>query len=104
LAYRVAWFLTAARRWGKRAVRQGESGDAIASLIATVVDTADSVIRRLGGQRLCAFCLKWAKSPYKSGELYFCDRIHSSIFFNKQKEAMKQAIEKKRSQEKERQK
>lgn len=76
----------------------------MASLIATVVDTADSVIRRLGGQRLCAFCLKWAKSPYKSGELYFCDRIHSSIFFNKQKEAMQQAIEEKRSQEKERQK
>ena len=55
--------------------------------------------RRLGGQRLCAFCLKWARNPYKTGGLYFCDKIHSSIFFNKQREAMKQALEKKRSQE-----
>ena len=76
----------------------------MANLIATVVDTADSVMRRLGGQRLCAFCLKWAKTPFKSGELYFCDRIHSQIFFNKQKDAMKQAMEKKKSQEKEPQK
>ena len=79
-------------------------GDAIEKLIATVIDTANAVVRRLGGQRLCAFCLKWAKRPHKSGGLYFCDRIHSSIFFNKQKEAMQQALEKKRSQERERQK
>ncbi|HTD51859.1 MAG TPA: hypothetical protein VK780_02435 [Thermoanaerobaculia bacterium] len=60
------------------------------------------MMRRLSGQRLCAFCLKWAKSPHKSGELYFCDRIHASIFFNKQKEALQQALEKKRLQEKDR--
>jgi hypothetical protein len=51
-------------------------------------------MRRLGGQRLCAYCLQWARNPYKTGGLFFCDRIHSSIFFNKQKEAMKQAMEK----------
>jgi hypothetical protein len=58
------------------------------------------VLRRFSGERLCAFCLQWAKNPYKSGDLYFCDRIHSSIFYNKQKEAMKQAMAKKKTQEK----
>ena len=71
----------------------------MAKLIATVIDAADSIVRRLGGQRLCAFCQQWAKNPHHSGELDFCDRIHASIYFAKQREAMKQALEKKRDLE-----
>ena len=63
-------------------------------VIATVMDAVDGMVRRLGGQRLCAYCHQWAKNPHQSGGLYFCDKIHASIHFNKQSEAMKKAISK----------
>jgi len=71
----------------------------MAKLIATVVDGVDSLFRKMGGQRLCAYCHQWAKQPYKSGEDFFCDKIHASIHFNKQQELMKKAL--KNRQEKE---
>src|SRR5262249_18760263 len=86
-------------RRGPRARRDRLGGEVMAKLLTTVVDAADAMIRRLGGQRLCSFCLKWAKTPHKSGELYFCGRIHASTFYTKQQEAMKKAIEKKKSEE-----
>jgi hypothetical protein len=63
-------------------------------VIATVMDAVDGMVRRLGGQRLCTYCHQWAKNPHQSGGLYFCDKIHASIHFNKQNEAMKQALSK----------
>lgn len=66
----------------------------MASFVASVVDAVDGMVRRLSGQRLCAYCHQWAKNPHQSGGLHFCDKIHASIHFNKQKEAMKQAISK----------
>lgn len=73
----------------------------MANFIASVIDAADSMVRRLSGQRLCAHCQQWAKNPHKSGSLYFCDHIHASIYFKKQQEAMKQALEKKKALQKE---
>lgn len=70
------------------------------NLITTVVDAVDSMMRRLGGQRLCAYCQQWAKKPHRSGELYFCDNIHASIHYKKQQELMRQALEKKKNMEK----
>ncbi len=72
----------------------------MAKLFATVIDAADAMVRRLGGQRLCDYCQQWTKHPHAAGGFYFCDKIHASIYFNKQQEAMKQAMEKKRSSEK----
>jgi hypothetical protein len=65
----------------------------MASFIATFVDAADSVMRKLGGQRLCEHCRQWAKKPYQKGGLYFCDHIHASIFYKRQQEQMRQALE-----------
>jgi hypothetical protein len=64
-------------------------------VIAAVIDAADAMVRRLFGHRLCDYCHQWAKNPHQSGGLYFCDRIHASIHFGKQAEAMKQALKKK---------
>jgi hypothetical protein len=66
----------------------------MASFVASVVDAVDGMVRRLGGQRLCTYCHQWAKNPYQSGGQHFCDKIHASIHFGKQKEAMKQALQK----------
>jgi len=72
----------------------------MAKIVATVVDAVDSMVRKLGGQRLCAYCQQWAKKPHHQGGLDFCDHIHASIHFKKQQELMRQALEKKRSMEK----
>lgn len=66
----------------------------MAKLIATVVDAADSMMRKLGGQRLCQHCQQWAKKPYAKGGLHFCDHIHASIYFKKRDDLMRQALEK----------
>jgi hypothetical protein len=71
----------------------------MASLMTTITDAVDTFVRRLGGQRLCEHCQQWAKKPYQSGDKYFCDKIHASIYFNKQQEAMKKAVQKKREDE-----
>jgi hypothetical protein len=73
------------------------------AIVATLTDAVNSMMRRLSGQRLCEYCGQWAKKPNRSGDLYFCDTIHRSIYYNKQKELMKQALEKKRLAEVERQ-
>src|SRR5215468_10103934 len=65
---------------------QAVSGDIMASLMTTITDAVDAFVRRLGGQRLCEHCQQWAKKPYQSGDKYFCDKIHASIYFNKQRE------------------
>ena len=72
----------------------------MADLVTTIVDAFDALIRRVKGQRLCAFCNHWAKKPHSSGGLFFCDAIHASVHFKKQQEVMRQALEKKRSPEK----
>jgi len=72
------------------------------SFLATVKDAADSVVRRFGGQRLCAYCQQWAKNPHHSGSLDFCDTIHAQIYFKKQQDLMQQALEKKKELEKQR--
>lgn len=72
----------------------------MADLVTTVTDAVDALFRRMNGQRLCAFCNQWAKKPHSSGGLFFCDAIHASVHFKKQQEAMRQALEKKRSTEK----
>lgn len=72
----------------------------MASFVATITDAVNSMMRRLDGQRLCEYCQQWAKKPHHSGGLYFCDHIHRSIYFKKQQELMKQALEKKKSLEK----
>jgi len=69
----------------------------MAKIIATVVDAADSMMRKLGGQRLCQHCQQWAKKPYAKGGLHFCDHIHASIYFRRQEEQMRQALEKEKS-------
>jgi hypothetical protein len=71
----------------------------MAKLIATVVDGVDSLFRKMGGQRLCAYCHQWAKQPHKSGENYFCDKIHASIYFTKQQELMKKALKNREQKE-----
>ncbi len=75
----------------------------MARIVATITDAANSMMRRISGQRLCDYCGKWAKKPNQSGDLYFCDTIHRSIYYNKQRELMKQALEKKRLADMERQ-
>jgi len=65
------------------------------SFIESITDTLDGLVRRLFGKRLCAYCGQWAKQPYRSGGLDFCDRIHASVHFKKQEEAMKTALQKK---------
>ncbi|HEX7251368.1 MAG TPA: hypothetical protein VF376_00710 [Thermoanaerobaculia bacterium] len=65
------------------------------SFIASITDSIDGLLRRLFGKRLCAYCGQWAKQPYRSGGLDFCDRIHASVHFKKQEEAMKTALQKK---------
>ena len=65
------------------------------SFIASIADSVDGLVRRLFGKRLCAYCGQWAKQPYRSGGLDFCDRIHASVHFKKQEEAMKTALQKK---------
>jgi len=70
----------------------------MAKLIATIVDAADSVMRRLGGQRLCEHCQQWAKKPFHRGGHYFCDNIHATIYFKRQEELMRQALEKKKNE------
>ena len=70
----------------------------MANFIATFVDAADAMARRLGGQRLCSHCQKWAKKPFARGGLYFCDQIHASIYYAKQQEQMKLALEKQKSE------
>ena len=74
----------------------------MATLVATITDAVNSMMRRLGGERLCEHCQQWAKKPHKSGDRYFCDNIHASIYYKKQQELMKQALEKKRENEKSR--
>ena len=65
------------------------------SFIESISDTLDGLLRRLFGKRLCAYCGQFAKQPYRSGGLDFCDRIHASVHFKKQEEAMKTALQKK---------
>lgn len=65
------------------------------SFIESITDSIDGLVRRLFGKRLCAYCGQWAKTPYRSGGLDFCDRIHASVHFKKQEEAMKTALQKK---------
>jgi hypothetical protein len=62
------------------------------AFITSVTDAVDGLVRRLFGKRLCAYCNQWAKQPYRTGGLDFCDRIHASVHFKKQEEAMKQAL------------
>ncbi len=70
-------------------------------LVTTIRDAVDALIRRMSGERLCALCKQWAKNPHRSGSgEYFCDRIHASVFYKKQEETMRQAMEKKRAAEK----
>jgi hypothetical protein len=69
----------------------------------TITDAVNAIFRRLNGERLCEHCQQWAKKPHKSGDRYFCDNIHASIYYKKQQELMKQALEKKRELEKPRQ-
>jgi len=71
----------------------------MASVGTTITDAIDGFFRKLSGQRLCEHCQQWAKNPHKSGDKFFCDKIHASIYFNKQQEAMRKAMEKKREQE-----
>ena len=68
-------------------------------LATTIRDAIDGLIRRMNGERLCAFCKQWAKKPHRSGNEYFCDRIHASVFYKQQQETMRKALEKKRAQE-----
>jgi hypothetical protein len=68
-------------------------------LVTTIHDAFDALIRRMNGERLCALCKQWAKKPHRSGSDYFCDRIHASVFYKKQQETMRQALEKKRAAE-----
>ena len=63
-------------------------------LVATLVDTADAMVRGLVGQRLCALCQRWAKHPYSFDGCDFCDRIHASIYLKKKEEALKEALRK----------
>ena len=72
------------------------------AIVATLTDAVNSMMRRLGGQRLCEYCGQWAKKPHQSGDLYFCDTIHRSIYYNKQRELMQKALEKKRQVDEER--
>jgi hypothetical protein len=75
----------------------------MAKIVATVTDAVNSMIRRLGGNRLCEYCRQWAAKPHQSGGFYFCDNIHAAIYFKKQQELMKQALEKKKNLEKQKQ-
>src|SRR5262249_17738465 len=68
-------------------------------LMTTIRDAVDALVRRMNGERLCAFCKQWAKKPHRSGSEYFCDRIHASVFYKQQQETMRRALEKKRAAE-----
>ena len=75
----------------------------MATIVATITDAVNTMMRRLNGERLCEYCNQWAKKPHLFGGQYFCDNIHSAIHFRKQQELMKEALAKKKDMAKARQ-